>query len=334
MKEVYLYQVLEENKVRCKVCNHFCVINEGKRGICKVRVNKGGKLYTLVYGRLIAENVDPIEKKPFYHFLPESFAFSIATVGCNFVCPFCQNYDISQLWEEKNIIGVIEETPQDVVKKAISYKCQSISYTYTEPTVFFEFAYDTAKIAKEKGLKNNFVTNGYMSKEALKMISPYLDAANVDLKGDEEFYRKLCKAKRNPVIENIKMMKELGIWVEVTTLLIPDYNDSEEQISQIAKIIKEIDPSIPWHISRFFPHFKMSDHFPTPVEKIKRAREIGFEEGLKYVYTGNIPGDDGENTYCSSCKKLLIRRFGYNILENNIINGKCKFCGEKIDGVF
>ena len=221
MKEVYLYQVLEENKVRCKVCNHFCIINEGKRGICRVRINKGGKLYTLVYGRLIAENVDPIEKKPFYHFLPESFAFSIATVGCNFACPFCQNYDISQLWEEKNIIGVIEETPEDVVRKAISYKCQSISYTYTEPTVFFEFAYDTAKIAKEKGLKNNFVTNGYMSKEALKMISPYLDAANVDLKGDEEFYKKLCKAKRNPVIENIKMMKELGIWVEVTTLLIP-----------------------------------------------------------------------------------------------------------------
>ena len=331
MKETYLYEPLEGNKVKCKTCNHFCIIKDGGKGRCGVRVNEGGKLYTLVYGKLIAENIDPIEKKPFYHFLPQSFALSIATVGCNFSCPFCQNYEISQVWD--GIVG-IDEKPESVVKKAISYKCESISYTYTEPTVFFEFAYDTAKIAKENGLKNNFVTNGYMSKEALEMISPYLDAANVDLKGDEEFYRNLCKAKREPVIENIKKMKELGIWVEVTTLIIPEYNDSEETIRNIARTIKEIDPSIPWHISRFFPHFKMRNHYPTPVEKIKRAREIGFEEGLKYVYTGNIPGDEGENTYCPSCKRVLIRRFGYNILENNIIDGKCKFCGEKIDGVF
>jgi len=334
MKEAILYESLSENRVRCNLCNHFCIIGDGKTGICGVRINKKGKLYSLVYGKLVAENVDPIEKKPFYHFLPGSLSYSVATCGCNFSCSFCQNYEISQSPREQGILETLEVKPEDVIKSAKQSNCKSISYTYTEPTIFFEFAYDTAKIAKENGLKNNFVTNGYMSKKSLEMISPYLSAANVDLKGDENFYRKLCKAKRGPVIENIKMMKELGIWVEVTTLLIPGYNDSEEQIREIGEIIKDISIDIPWHISRFFPTYKMEDNVPTSVSLIKKAREIGFELGLKYVYTGNIIGDEGENTYCIKCKSILIKRYGYIILENNIKNGTCKFCGEKIEGIF
>lgn len=334
MKEAILWQPDKDNSVKCHLCNHFCVINEGKRGRCGVRINKNGKLFSLVYGNIIAEHTDPIEKKPFFHFLPGSLSYSIATVGCNFSCIFCQNYTISRVDITEEINTGISQSPEEIVSKAIDYGCSSISYTYTEPTIFFEFAYDTAKKAKEKGLKNNFVTNGYMSKEALKLIAPYLDAANVDLKGDEDFYKKLCGAKRGPVVENIGLMRELGIWVEVTTLLIPEYNDSEEQIREIAKIIKNIDVSIPWHISRFYPMYKMSNHYPTPHSKIKRAREIGYEEGLRYVYTGNIPGDEGEHTYCYSCKKLLIQRYGFSVLENKIRNGKCPFCNVVIDGVF
>ncbi|MCM8760368.1 MAG: AmmeMemoRadiSam system radical SAM enzyme, partial [Candidatus Omnitrophica bacterium] len=240
---------VDGKRVKCGLCNHFCLISDGKTGICGVRINKGGKLLTLVYGNIIAEHADPIEKKPFFHFLPGSFAYSIATAGCNFSCVFCQNYTISMVDEKREILLLGREASSDeIVDIAIKNNCLSISYTYTEPTIFFEFAFDTAKNAKEKGLRNNFVTNGYMSKEVLEAIAPYLDAANVDLKGDEVFYRKLCGAKRAPVIENIRLMRDLGVWVEVTTLLIPEYNDSEQQIKEIAKIIKDIDVSIPWHI--------------------------------------------------------------------------------------
>lgn len=334
MKEAMLWDALKDNKTGCRLCNHFCVIKDGGTGICRVRINKGGRLFSLVYGKLIAENADPIEKKPFFHFLPGSLSYSVATAGCNFSCPFCQNYRISQFPEEGGFFNTGDTSPEEVVNSAVSSGCLSISYTYTEPTIFFEFALDTSEKAKEKGLKNNFVTNGYMSKEALKIISPYLDAANVDLKGDEKFYRKLCKAKQAPVVENIGLMRELGIWVEVTTLLIPEYNDSEQQIKAIAKIIKEIDPAIPWHISRFFPVYKMSGHYPTPVEKIAMAREIGLQEGLMYVYTGNVPGDNGENTYCHSCKKPLLKRYGYTVTENNLKDGRCALCGADIDGIF
>lgn len=334
MHNAFLYERLDGNKVQCKLCNHFCTLDEGKTGICGVRVNKEGTLYTLVYGNIIAENIDPIEKKPLYHFLPGTPAFSIATIGCNFSCSFCQNYEISRGWEKDAVMSGVKEKPESIVKKALLHHCRSISYTYTEPTIFFEFAYDTAKTARENGLKNTFVTNGYMSREALKLIAPYLDAANVDIKGDEEFYKKMCKARLSPVLENIKLMKELGIWVEVTTLIIPEYNDSEEKIKEAACIIKNIDSSIPWHISRFFPAYKMAAHFPTSEKTIKKAREIGLAAGLKYVYTGNIPGDEGENTYCPRCKSVVIKRDGYSIRENNIEDGKCRLCDEKIDGVF
>ncbi|MCX8083023.1 MAG: AmmeMemoRadiSam system radical SAM enzyme [bacterium] len=333
--EAKFWEKNKDNTVKCLLCNHFCIISEDRYGRCGVRVNRGGKLFTLVYGNIIAEHTDPIEKKPFFHFLPGSLSYSIATAGCNFSCRFCQNYSISRVDERREVLLLgRQSSPEEIVHLALESDCLSISYTYTEPTIFFEFAFDTAKKAKEKGLRNNFVTNGYMSKEALKMIAPYLDAANVDLKGDEMFYKELCGAKRKPVIENIGLMRELGIWVEVTTLLIPEYNDSEEQIREIAKIIKDIDVAIPWHISRFYPHYKMSNHYPTPHNKIIRAREIGFEEGLRYVYTGNIPGDEGEHTYCYSCKKLLIKRYGFSVLENKIQDSKCPFCGVDIDGVF
>ncbi|MCM8777827.1 MAG: AmmeMemoRadiSam system radical SAM enzyme [Candidatus Omnitrophica bacterium] len=333
--EAKFWTSIDNKRVRCGLCNHFCLISDGKTGICGVRINRGGKLFTLVYGNIIAEHTDPIEKKPFFHFLPGSLAYSIATAGCNFSCIFCQNYSISRVDEKREILLFGKESsPDEIVNIALKNHCLSISYTYTEPTIFFEFAFDTAKKAKEKGLRNNFVTNGYMSKEALEAIAPYLDAANIDLKGDDAFYRKLCGAKREPVIENIRLMRDLGVWVEVTTLIVPEYNDSEQQIRETAKIIKDIDIAIPWHISRFYPHYKMSSHYPTPQKTIQMAREIGYQQGLRYVYTGNIPGDEGEHTYCYSCKKLLIHRYGFSILENKIRDGKCPFCGTVIDGVF
>lgn len=334
MEKARWWKKLEDNKVQCFLCNHFCVIPPDTTGKCGVRLNQNGVLYSLVYGEIVAENIDPIEKKPFFHFFPGSLSFSIATCGCNFFCPFCQNYEISHPPKEGRIFRISKRKPEEIVKMALSYGCLSISYTYTEPTVFGEFAFDVCKIAKGKGLYNNFVTNGYMSKDFLKEISQFLDAANVDLKGDEEFYKKLPKANQKYVIENIEMMRSLNIWVEVTTLLIPEYNDSENQIRDIAKKLKNIDKRIPWHISRFYPAYKMDNHYPTEIEKIKRAREIGFEEGLLYVYSGNIPGDIGENTYCPNCKNLLIERYGYRILRNEIKDGKCKFCGRQIDGFF
>ena len=334
MKEAFLYEKLDGKKVKCHLCNHYCLIPDGKRGICQVRENRGGILYSLVYERLIAANVDPIEKKPFFHFLPGSRSFSIASVGCNFRCKHCQNWSISQMPRDRGQITGERVPPERIVLEALRTGCKSISYTYTEPTVFFEYAYETSKLAKEKGLKNLFVTNGYMSQEALQLIAPYLDGANVDLKSaSDTFYKEICGASLNPVIENIRTMKELGIWVEVTTLLIPTLNDSEEELKTIARLLRDIDPRIPWHVTAFHPNYQLLHLPPTPRSVLKRAREIGLSEGLKYVYSGNIPGDEGENTYCWNCHKILIRRWGFNVLENHIKEGKCPHCGAEIDGV-
>jgi pyruvate formate lyase activating enzyme len=335
MKEAYLYEKGSKGKVRCLLCNHRCLIADGKRGICCVRENKKEILYSLVYEKLISANVDPIEKKPFFHFLPGSKAFSIATVGCNFQCLHCQNHEISQLPQDKATITGKEVSCEEIVAMAQKYNCVSISYTYTEPTIFFEYAYDTAKIAHQKGLKNNFVTNGYMTAEALDMIAPYLDGANVDLKAfSEEFYKKTCGAKLKPVLESIATMHDLGIWVEVTTLIIPTLNDSEEELRKIARFIHSLSPEIPWHVSAFYPTYKMLDKPRTSAETIRRGREIGLEEGLRYVYTGNIPGEEGENTACPHCNNILIKRWGYQIAENSISEGKCPHCGAPIAGVW
>ena len=334
--EAYLYERLEDKKVRCNLCNHRCLIKEGKRGICGVRENQDGILKTLVYGRLIAQHVDPIEKKPLYHLLPGSLSYSIATVGCNFKCRFCQNADIAQLPADRKgmIVGDLY-SPEDVVSAAERANCGSIAYTYTEPTVFFEFAYDTAKLAHEKGILNLFVTNGYMTFEALHMIQPYLDAANVDLKAfNDDFYKKQCSAKRKHVMETLKLMKSLGIFVEVTTLLIPGLNDDKGELHQLASFIADsLGPETPWHISRFHPTYKLTDRPPTPAESIHQARRIGLDAGLRYVYSGNLPGDEGENTICYGCGRPLIERRGYHISKNVITDGKCPKCGASIDGI-
>ncbi len=334
MKEALLYEKLDDKKVKCLVCNHNCLINEAKRGICAVRENRDGVLYSLVYGKAIALHVDPIEKKPFFNFHPGSRAFSLATIGCNFSCLNCQNAEISQFPKHKGEIAGEEVLPEEIVSKAIKQDCSSISYTYTEPTVFFEYAYDTARIARTKGLKNTFVTNGFMSSKCLEMIAPYLDAANVDLKSfTEQFYKKFCGGRLNPVLDNLKQLKKLGIWVEVTTLIIPTLNDSSEELKKIAEFIVSLGPETPWHVTAFYPAYKMTDLPGTSPELLHKARKIGIDAGLLYVYSGNIPGDEGENTYCSKCGKLVIRRFGFKVIEYNIENSCCNFCNNKIDGV-
>ena len=335
MKEAMFYEKVGDKRVRCTLCPHRCVILDSKRGICGVRENKGGVLYSLVYGRLVARAVDPIEKKPLFHFLPGTEIYSIATVGCNLRCLNCQNYAISQAPKEGGEIFGGDFRPEEVVSEAKRYRCRSLAYTYTEPTVFFEFAYDVAKLASGEGMKNAFITNGYIAEEPLKEISPYLDAANIDLKGfRDEFYLRNCGARLEPVLKAIKLYKRLGIWIELTTLIIPGMNDSEDELRQIAQFIKEeVGPETPWHVTQFYPMYKLSHLYSTPLETLKRAREIGLESGLRYVYTGNVPGYPGENTYCYSCGKLLIRRYGYEILEYKIKDSKCPYCGARIDGV-
>ena len=334
MEEAMWYRTLSDGRVGCGLCNHRCVIADSKRGICGVRENRGGILYSLVYGKVIATHVDPIEKKPLFNFYPGTQAFSIATAGCNFRCTHCQNADISQMPADHNRIVGQEASPEKIVRMAENTGCKSIAYTYTEPTIFMEYAYDTAKMAKERGIKNVFVTNGYMTGEALKAMQPYLDAANVDLKGfTEEHYREVCGARLKPVLDTLELMKQLGIWVEVTTLVIPTVNDSDEELREIAEFILSLGPETPWHVSRFHPTYKMLDIPPTPVQSVVRARQIGLEVGLRYVYSGNIPGDEGESTYCYNCGKVLIPRYGYRLGKTHIKDSKCEYCGAEIDVV-
>lgn len=334
IKEAMLYEKLDGGNVRCNLCGHRCRITPARKGICGVRENRDGILYTLVYGMVVAENVDPIEKKPLFHVLPGSRSFSIATVGCNFSCTFCQNSDISQMPRETGEIMGRKTTPEEIVERAIRTKSKTIAYTYTEPTIFFEFAYDTGRIAHEKGIKNVFVTNGFMTEEAILKLSPYLDAANVDLKSfSDDFYKKRCGGRLQPVLDSLRKMKELGIWVEVTTLIIPTLNDSDEELRQIAEFILSLGTETPWHISRFHPQYKMVNLPPTPIETIHKAAEIGKEAGLKYVYSGNVPGDVGESTYCYNCGNLLIDRYGFHINRINLEESRCPKCGTAMDGI-
>jgi len=334
MKEAYLYKKLSAKKVQCKSCAHYCVIEPGKRGTCGVRENRDGKLYSLVYGKACAVNIDPIEKKPFFHFLPGSHSLSVATVGCNFSCQNCQNWTISQGPKIFEKIEDEEISPGKIVKMAKEYKLPSISYTYTEPAVFLEYALDTMKLAKKEGLKNNWVTNGFLSKEALELVSPYLDAANVDLKGwSEEFYKSNCGARLQPVLDTLKRMRKEKIWVEITTLVIPSLNDDEKTFRGIAEFIKrELGLEVPWHISQFCGAISWKlQHLPdTPVETLEKAYKIGKEAGLKYVYTGNVPGLPSEDTFCPKCKNLVIDRRNY-IIHRYDKSGKCPKCGEDLN---
>jgi len=333
MHEALLYEPRDKDRVRCNLCAHTCLINPGHKGICGVRINQDGRLYSLVYGRLVSANADPIEKKPLFHFLPGSISFSIATVGCNFRCDFCQNYEISQLSQDDDQIIGRGVSPSRIVAQAKESGAASIAYTYTEPTIFFEYALDTARLASDEGLKNIFVTNGYMTAEALDMIGPDLHAANVDLKAfRDSFYRKLCQARLEPVKETITRMKERGIWVEVTTLIIPGHNDGEEELRELARWLAGISPEIPWHISRFHPTFRLLDRAATPIETIHMARTIGREEGLRYVYAGNIWGDEGEKTYCHNCGHLLIDRLGFSITSIDLDQGACPHCQTPLAG--
>lgn len=334
MKEAILYKKLKDNKVQCHLCAHKCLILPNRRGICGVRENQKGTLCSLVYGKAVAINIDPIEKKPLFHFLPGSRSLSIATVGCQFSCLNCQNWQISQ---GPKMTGKIEGeniSPEEVVKIAKKDKVPSISYTYTDPVVFSEYALDIMKLAKEERLKNNWVTAGFWSKELFDLIFPYLDAVNCDLKSfEDEFYIKYCGGKLGPVLDTLKRLKEKKIWVEVTTLVIPTLNDKEENFKKIANFIKnELGPETPWHISQFSPEisWKLQDLSPTPVESIEKACQIGLDTGLKYVYSGNIPGLASEDTYCPKCKEKMIDRTGYFISQSHK-NGKCANCGEDLN---
>ncbi len=329
-KEAGLYRPLENKIVECYLCAHRCRIGPGKRGICRVRENREGILYSLVYGKAISRNLDPIEKKPLFHFLPGTLSYSLSTVGCNFRCGFCQNQEISQAGEigEDTVPGQAL-SPETIVREALSSKCRSISYTYTEPTIFFEYACDTARIAREKGLKNVFVTNGYQTPETVDKMKGLIDAANVDLKSfSEEFYRELCKAHLKPVLESIKNMYEAGIMLEVTTLIIPGHNDSLEELKKIADFLAGISVDIPWHLSRFYPHYRMQDIPPTPPETIYRAIEIGKAAGLRYLYAGNLPGSDYEDSLCPHCKKTVVSRVGYTVGNINLRGKMCAHCGQ------
>ncbi len=337
MKECLFYRKLENKKVQCETCHHYCTILPGNRGICGVRENKDGKLCLLVYNKAVSCNIDPIEKKPLFHFMPGSYSFSVATVGCNFHCQNCQNADISQASKEgcffdKSEIPGEKLTPKEIIEQAKKNNCQSISYTYTEPTIFFKYALDIMRLAQKEGLKNCFVSNGYMTEKVLKKVKPYLDAINVDLKFfNNTSYLKICGAKLKPILENLKLIKKLGIWLEITTLLIPKYNDSVKELTALANFIaKELGINTPWHISRFYPAYKLIDVEPTPVEKIHEACNIGKKAGLKYVYAGNIPDDNFENTYCPKCGKIMIKRIEYEI-ERFDKNGKCSKCNNNLD---
>ncbi len=289
MREAMLYEKIDQDRVRCNLCAHHCVITPGKKGVCQVRENRHGKLITLVYGRAISQNVDPIEKKPLYHFYPGSKAYSIATPGCNFRCRWCQNWGISQMPRERELISGRQVDPEQIVADAVLTDSRSIAYTYTEPTIFFEYSYHTALLAHLAGLANIYVTNGYMTTEMLETIHPYLDAANVDLKAfRKKTYHQLIGAGLQPVLEGLKTMKRLGIWIEVTTLVIPDVNDDPAELRDIARFItNELGPNTPWHLSRFFPGYKMTNHPSTSIHILRMAQEIGLEEDLRYVYVGN-----------------------------------------------
>jgi pyruvate formate lyase activating enzyme len=335
-REALLWDRRVDGSVLCRLCAHECVIRAGLRGICGVRENRDGTLVTLVADRLAAIDVDPIEKKPFFHFLPGSTAYSVATAGCNLRCRFCQNWQISQ-WPRERAEpppGLVT-TPRDIVAGALSRRCRTVAYTYTEPTVFFELALETAPLAADAGLRNVFVTNGYMTAEALAMIAPVLDGANVDLKSfSDRFYRRICGATLSPVLDTIRRMRDRAIWVEVTTLLVPGCNDSDEELRKLAGWLADLDREIPWHVSAFAPAYRMLDVPPTSISSLYRAARIGREAGLRHVYTGNVTLPGMEDTACQACGTWLVRRRRFAVIDNRVTHGRCPVCAEAVAGVW
>ncbi len=320
-------------RVQCELCPTECVLEDYQVGGCRTRINKDGVLYSLVYGKPCAVAIDHIEKKPFFHFLPATTAFSIATAGCVLGCKFCQNWQISQAKPEET--DYRDLPPDEVVRNAMFYNCKTITYTYTEPTVFYEYMYDTAQIAKRFKIKNTMHTCGYMKEKPLRAVSKYMDAADVDLKAfTEDFYSRVCGGRLKPVLDSLVVLKDEGVWLEITNLVIPTLNDDINNIKEMcAWIAKNLGADVPLHMSRFFPHYKLKDLPPTPIETLLDAKAAAEDSGLKYVYIGNIKSD-AENTSCPKCKKLLIERRGYFVKQNNVSEGKCLFCGAKIAGVW
>ncbi len=331
MHEAMLYSKLDDNKVSCHLCARQCTINEGKLGYCQVRKNKQGTLYTLVHGKACSANPDPIEKKPLWHFRPGSLVMSVATIGCNFRCQFCQNWQISH---EREIVGRAL-SPEKIIDLAFQTGCSGVSYTYSEPTIFFEYAYDTAKIAHEKGLFNTFVTNGYLTPEAIETIAPYLDAATVDFKGNgnPSFYKKYCNVPSvNPIYDALKVMKDAGIHIELTNLVVTDVGDDIQDAENLAQwIVTELGEETPLHLLRFYPHHKMSNLPPTPIKTLEESATASTRAGLKYVYLGNVPGHQGANTICANCGALLIERIGVHTTSVRLTRqGHCPSCNLSI----
>ena len=334
LHDALLYDQLEDDRVECKLCAHRCLIREDGRGICRVRENRDGKLYTLVYGNLISKNVDPIEKKPLYHFMPGSKAFSIATPGCNFRCGWCQNWQISQMPREMRMPHGQRVLPEQIVDQAIKSGSQSIAYTYSEPTIFFEYNFDIARLASQAGLKNLYVTNGFMTPEMLEMIEPYLDAANVDIKAfRDEPYRRLMGGRLEPVLESCRNMKSMGIWLEITTLIVPGVNDDPDELEELATFIyNDLGPDTPWHLSRFYPQYKMTDREPTQESILNETKKMGQSIGLNYIYVGNVRGPN--STHCKKCGNELISRSGYVTRVIGLDpDGRCEDCQTPLDGV-
>jgi len=330
IKEGVLFEKLPDNKVKCQICSHRCTIADGKRGICGTRQNKNGKIYTLIYNTVSSEAVDPIEKKPLYHFMPGTLSYSLGTIGCNFRCLHCQNWNISQVSLDEAYTKEI--TPEEAIRRAVASGSKSISWTYNEPAIWHEYTYDSAALAKKAGLKTIYVTNGYITPEALRRMAPYLDAYRVDIKSfSDEFYKKVCGARLAPVLESTKLAKELGMHVETITLVIPGRNDSKEELTQISRWVREnLGEDTPMHFTRFHPMHKMDHVAPTPLSTLEMAHGIAKKEGMRFVYLGNVAGHKYENTYCPRCDSLLIDRAGFRVGEVRVKDGKCARCGEGI----
>ncbi len=334
MKEALFYKKLKNKIIQCQLCPHFCTLKEGERGNCGVRENNKGKLYSLVYGKPCSLALDPIEKKPLYHFLPGQLALSIATVGCNLSCKHCQNCEISQARPEQ--VYSKDVSPEEVIREAKQKNVKIISYTYTEPTIFYEYMLDITKLAKKAGIKNMIVSNGFINSAPLKELCKWIDAANIDLKSiDNEFYKNVCNARVNPVLESLKILKKEKIWIEITNLIIPTLNDSEKDIEKLVDwIIENLGKETVLHFTAFYPQHELSHLPPTSPKTLKKARKIALEKGMKYVYTGNVDDEKGSNTYCLKCGKLIIKRRLFSIIENNLNENKCSYCNAKIDGVW
>ena len=335
LKEAKYYEVLEGGRVRCNLCPNHCILEPGQRGVCKVRQNIDGKLYSLVYGKPVAIHLDPIEKKPFFHVLPSSKIYSLATAGCNLACKYCQNWDIAQRFPED--VKYREMSPEEIVTEAQSAEAGGIAFTYSEPTVFYEYMLDIAKLAQKEGLKTVVVSAGFINPKPLKELLPHIDAYKIDLKAfSNEVYQDLIGGKMDPILDTLKIIDEdPSTWLEIVNLLVPGYNDNLEEIKKMCIWIKDnLGTEVPVHFSRFHPTYKLQNLPPTPEETVKKARRICLEAGLNYVYTGNIPDEEGFTTYCPICGKPIIVRKGYTVTENHIDNGKCEYCGAKIPGVW